>query len=91
MKIFVNFFIITLIFNSIFGAQLIDSWLRANSPTFASIFRGNIFPWDDKCNLSLDLINEIRSYEPIVDQIVSSIVNGKYSNDTWNRLVNSFI
>lgn len=40
---------------------------------------------DGECsNLSPELIREIRSHQPLVDQITSAIVNGKYSGDTWN-------
>lgn len=35
-------------------------------------------------NLAPELIKEIQSYQPIVNQIVSAVVNGQYSGDTWN-------
>lgn len=35
-------------------------------------------------NLTNELINEIKSYQPIVEQITSAVVNGKYSGETWN-------
>lgn len=38
----------------------------------------------DECpNLTPELIKEIKSYQPIVDEIVAAAVNGKYSGDTW--------
>lgn len=38
---------------------------------------------DTVCSLSEDLINEIKSYQPIVDRIVASVVDGPYSGNTW--------
>lgn len=35
-------------------------------------------------NLTPNLIEEIQSYQPTVNEIVSAVVNGKYSGDTWN-------
>lgn len=35
-------------------------------------------------NLTPELIREIQSYQPTVNKIVSAVVNGKYSGDTWN-------
>lgn len=35
-------------------------------------------------NLTPKLIEEIQSYQPTVNKIVSAVVNGQYSGDTWN-------
>lgn len=35
-------------------------------------------------NLNPELIKEIQSYQATVNKIVSAIVNGQYSGDTWN-------
>lgn len=35
-------------------------------------------------NLTPKLIEEIQSYQPIVNEIVGAVVNGNYSGDTWN-------
>lgn len=37
--------------------------------------------------LSSDLISEIRSYQPVVNQIVAAAINGTFSGSTWNRFV----
>lgn len=40
---------------------------------------------DDECSkLAPELIEEIKSHQSIVDNIVGAIVKGKYSGDTWN-------
>lgn len=39
--------------------------------------------------LSSDLISEIRSYQPVVNQIVAAAINGTFSGSTWNRFVDS--
>lgn len=41
----------------------------------------------DECSslISSDLVNEIQSYQPIVNQIVGAALNSTFSNSTWNR------
>ncbi|XP_055602889.1 carboxypeptidase Q-like isoform X1 [Uranotaenia lowii] len=38
------------------------------------------------CDLPEDFIQEIHSYQPIVDHIVQEIVNGRFSGQTWEAL-----
>lgn len=38
------------------------------------------------CALPSKLLNEIKSYQPIVDKIAKEILNGSYTGDTWNSL-----
>jgi hypothetical protein len=40
---------------------------------------------DGSCNLPAELTSEISQYQPIVDQIVSNIVNGQFAGKTWER------
>lgn len=37
--------------------------------------------------LSTDLIKEIQSYQPIVEQIITEAAYGSFSGNTWNRFV----
>lgn len=39
----------------------------------------------DECALSLTIIDEIKSYQPVVNQIASAIVGGQFAGDTWKR------
>ncbi|KAL5277512.1 hypothetical protein ACFFRR_002623 [Megaselia abdita] len=43
-------------------------------------------PAQDTCNLSEDLKKEIQGYQPIVNQIVESILNGQFKGDTHRSL-----
>lgn len=38
------------------------------------------------CAVSPKLVNEIQSYQPIVNQIAEEILNGNYTGNTWNSL-----
>lgn len=61
------------------GAKLIDR-----------LILGNLLGEDAReCSslISLDLVNEIRSYQPIVDGIVAAATNSDFSGSTWNRWV----
>lgn len=44
---------------------------------------------NDDCSLLLSskLVDEIRSYQPIVNRIVAAAINTEFSGNTWNRLV----
>lgn len=39
-----------------------------------------------KCALPKNLLNEIASYQPIVDRIATEILAGEFAGDTWNSL-----
>lgn len=41
---------------------------------------------DGNCALPSKLLNEIQSYQPIVNKISNEIVNGEYTGNTWNSL-----
>lgn len=59
------------------ASAIIDSYLKTNSLDYEYL--------NEDCPLlSDDLRNEIRSYQPIVDQIAAAVINGAYSGDTWN-------
>lgn len=62
--------------SAVFGATIIDSEITSN----------DIEQNDAECSngLSPALIEEIQSHQPVVDQIVSAVVNGHLSGDTWN-------
>lgn len=38
------------------------------------------------CALSPKLLNEIQSYQPVVNKITKEILNGNYTGNTWNSL-----
>lgn len=42
-------------------------------------------PTKDTCNISENLRKEIQGYQPIVNQIVDSILNGQFKGDTHRR------
>lgn len=53
------------------------------------VFDNNIEKFVDgngNCALPTKLLNEIQSYQPIVNKIAQEILNGNYSGDTWNSL-----
>lgn len=69
--------------STVFGATVIDSGQRTKD--FSQFYYNDIVPHDDECSsLTPELIKEIKAHQPLVDQITSAVVNGKYSGDTWN-------
>lgn len=82
MKEIYLFFAVLIHVNMIRGATIIDSGIR----------RSNIIenlPEEDadECSslISVDLVNEIRSYQTIVDQIVAAAIDSDFSGSTWKR------
>lgn len=73
--------------HGVFGAFIIDSGRRqsTNLNKLIDSSFSNENANDAKCSLSQDLIEEIKSYQPIVDKIVAYAVNGEYSGSTWKR------
>lgn len=92
-KSFVIFFIFI---GAILGATIIDS---DKFPTYIpkiiekhlseneieNDINYNFFDSDECPNLTPQLIKEIQSYQPIVDEIVAAAVKGKYSGSTWSE------
>lgn len=84
-----KYFIVLLFSSSIvFGVSVIDSGRRNG---LVKIHEGEKNSDDidlvrqDECpNLTPELIEEIKSHQSVVDDIVRAIVNGEYSGDTWN-------
>lgn len=81
-NMFKSFFCFVVFMHVIFGARIDNNIIESK----------NLFEINDRnplkdtiCSLSEDLIREIKSYQPIVDKIVASVVNGEYSGDTWRR------
>lgn len=80
-----------MLLQTIFGFTIIDSGQKAiNMPIhsnqkddFKNIGNGI----SEVCTISPELIAEIKSYQPIVDQIVAAVVKGPHSGSTWNRFV----
>lgn len=70
----------------VFGVSIIDSGRRNNSEKINDENDDNeIGVTQDDCpNLTPELIEEIKSHQSVVNDIVHAIVNGKYSGDTWN-------
>lgn len=66
--------------NAIRGATIIDSGVRRSNTLDAN-----------ECStlISSNLIEEIQSYQPIVNKIVAKAINSEFSGSTWNRLVTS--
>lgn len=85
-KKMLKYLVISLILTSIVcGVSIIDSRGSMKDETFDEIYGNSIKKESAECpNLTAELIKEIQSHQPIVDQIVSAVVNGKYSGDTWN-------
>lgn len=84
-----NHFSVLLLLTSsmVFGISIIDSGRRTdfNQITNNELKTNDIGVIQDDCtNLTPELIAEIQSHQPIVDDIVRAIVNGTYSGDTWN-------
>lgn len=70
---------------AVLEASIIDNGIRFEENTLNEITRNGNNKDDVECsNLAPELIKEIQSHQPIVDKIVSSIVNGPYSGDTWH-------
>lgn len=38
-----------------------------------------------ECNLSPELLAEIRSYQVVVDKIAAAAINGSFAGNTWRR------
>lgn len=78
------FFVLFIHLNVIYGATIIDSGVR-QSNTLQKLLEEDA----NDCSqlISTDLIDEIRSYQPIVNQIVEAATNKPFSGSTWNRLV----
>lgn len=75
---FENLVILLVLTSIVFGASVIDSGLNTKSDVFLEELISNDI--DEECsNLTPELIKEIKSHQPIVNQITSAIVNGKYS------------
>lgn len=61
-------------------------WLFA---LYGNIFTSTILNNEiegESCNLPKGLVNEIRSYRPIVDKIINTVTNGKYKGETYREL-----
>lgn len=69
------------------ASTIINSYLDTNSLDDEYLHNIERKINEDCPLLSNELRNEIRSYQPIVDQIASAIINGPYSGDTWNAYV----
>lgn len=74
---------------AVFGVSVIDNGIRfdefAKKDTINEITGNDNNKDDEECsNLTAELIKEIKSHQSIVDKIVSSVVNGPYSGDTWD-------
>lgn len=73
--------------HGVFGTMIIDSGRRQstnmNKLVDNSDKANNL--GETKCSLSQELMEEIQSYQPIVDKIVTSVVDGQYSGSTWQR------
>lgn len=41
-----------------------------------------------ECNISPSLVEEIRGYQGVIDEIINAVVDGKYSNVFYNNLAN---
>lgn len=75
--------------STVFGISIIDNANRFDvfmeDDSVSGLGENDIGENDGECsNLSQNLIDEIQSHQPIVNQIVDAVVNGKYSGDTWN-------
>lgn len=81
---FVFAFAFLLHLNAIRGATIIDSGVRRTN-TLEKLLNEDT----DECSslISSNLIEEIQSYQPIVNKIVAKAINSEFSGSTWNRLV----
>lgn len=70
----------------VFGVSIIDSGRRNDFVKITDENDSNDIDvnQDDCPNLTPELIEEIKSHQSVVNDIVNAIVNGKYSGDTWN-------
>lgn len=82
MKKIYLFFAVLILVNMSRGATIIDSGIRR-----PNIFENLLEENADECSslISVDLVNEIRSYQKIVDQIVAAAINSDFSGSTWKR------
>lgn len=71
-------------FNVIYGATLIDSGIRRTNSLEELLSEDS-----SECSslVSSDLIDEIQSYQPIVNQIVAAAIKSEFTGSTWERLV----
>lgn len=71
---FCLFFVLIVIDNTL-GATIINSFINEDNRI------------DNDCGLTLtpELIAEIENYQPIVNKIVATAVNGPFSGSTWKR------
>lgn len=70
-----------------FGISIIDSGNRIQSERVGGESDSNFIDvsHEAECsNLTPELLEEIKSHQTIVNEIVRAIVNGNYSGDTWN-------
>lgn len=68
----------------VFGVSIIDSGRRNDFIKITDENDDIDINQDDCPNLTPELIEEIKSHQSVVNDIVHAIVNGKYSGDTWN-------
>lgn len=82
-----NFVVLLFLTSSVvFGVSIIDSGRRNDFIKITDENDSNDIDinQDDCPNLTPELIEEIKSHQSVVNDIVHAIVNGKYSGDTWN-------
>lgn len=85
-----KYFVVLLLLTSsvAFGLTVIDSGRRNNLEFLVNDENDNSHidvNHNDECpNLTPELIEEIKSHQTVVNDIVHAIVNGTYSGDTWN-------
>lgn len=84
-----KYFVVLSILTSyvVFGVSIIDSGQRNSFEKLNDENDSNEIDenHDDECpNLTPELIEEIKSHQSVVNDIVHAIVNGTYSGDTWN-------
>lgn len=78
-----HYLVLLSLLSVVFALAVIDNGERFDKVD--EIASNNIEKDNEQCSsLSPDLVKEIQSYQPLVDQITSAVVNGKYSGDTWN-------
>lgn len=84
-----KYFVVLILLTSYvaFGVSVIDSGRRINSEKINDANDNNYIDasHEAECpNLTPKLIEEIKSHQTVVNDIVRAIVNGTYSGDTWN-------
>lgn len=85
----IKYFVVLILLTSYvaFGVSIIDSGRRINSEKINDENDNNYIAvsHEDECpNLTQQLVEEIKSHQTVVNDIVHAIVNGTYSGDTWN-------